>query len=173
MKILVAYYSQTGNTETIAKAISEEAAKSNEAELKKIEEVDAGSLGDYDMVFVGAPIHAGGLSAKAKEFLDALPDSPGFKLAGFVTHASDAYSRENYEKGIKAFDEIGSQKSIACLGCYDCQGRLAEAIRPMVQKARKVSDDEWAKIMEETDKHPSAEDKQKAMEFARETLSKT
>ena len=36
MKVLVTYYSETGNTEKIARAIYEEASKEHEVNLKKI-----------------------------------------------------------------------------------------------------------------------------------------
>ena len=38
MNVLVTYFSQSGNTEKIAKAIYEEAAQNNTADLKKLEE---------------------------------------------------------------------------------------------------------------------------------------
>jgi len=40
MKVLVAYYSMSGNTEKLAKAIHDEASKSHESYLKKVDEVD-------------------------------------------------------------------------------------------------------------------------------------
>ncbi|MEW6186649.1 MAG: flavodoxin domain-containing protein [Thermodesulfobacteriota bacterium] len=39
MKILITYLSQTGNTEKIAKAISEEASPALEAEIKKLAKI--------------------------------------------------------------------------------------------------------------------------------------
>ena len=172
MKVLVTYSSQTGNTEQIAKAVHQEASQSHEAELSKIDEVNATSLNKYDLIFVGSPIHAGGLTTAANEFLGLLPEASKLSLAGFVTHAAPAYNRESFEKGIMSLEKISQDKGITFLGCYNCQGRLAPAIQPMVQQARKVPDDEWAKIMEETDKHPDAEDELKAKEFARQVLSK-
>lgn len=172
MKILVTYLSMTGNTEKLANAICEEASGSNDADLKKIDDVSADGLGDYDVVFVGSPIHAGGLAGPAKGFLDGLSDGAGFKLAGFTTHSSDAYSKENFEKGLAMFEKIAGNKGITYLGCFDCQGKLADAIRPMVQQAGKISDEEFAKVMEETDKHPDVEDLQNAKNFAKEVLSK-
>ncbi|MCK4434827.1 flavodoxin domain-containing protein, partial [Candidatus Bathyarchaeota archaeon] len=44
MKVLVTYYSETGNTEKIARAIYEEVSKEHEAYLKKINEVTADAL---------------------------------------------------------------------------------------------------------------------------------
>jgi flavodoxin len=166
MKVLITYFSQTGNTEKVAKAVLEELSKDHDVEMKKLEETDASALSDYQAVFIGTPIHAGGLAGPTKEFLAKLPDNAGFVLAGLVTHASSAYEKENFEKGLKEFETVSREKGIACKGCFDCQGKLMEGLRPMVQKARGVADDEWAKIMAETDKHPDEQDLKNAREFA-------
>jgi flavodoxin len=133
MKILVVYFSQTGNTEQIARVVQQELAGDHQVDLEKIEEIGAAGLAGYELVFLATPIHAGGLSGPVKELLEDLPSSPGFALAGLVTHASDVYSRENYEKGLESLASTAGEKGIRYLGCFDCQGRLATAIQPMVQ----------------------------------------
>jgi hypothetical protein len=141
--------------------------------MKRIEETKAGDVKFYDLVFLGSPIHAGGLAAAASDFLDAMPDSTGFKLAGFVTHASDAYeSKEGYERGIDTFSNVTRAKGIAYLGCFDCRGRLDPTIGPMVQQTKKLPDDEWAKMMEVLDKHPDENDERAAADFAGEVVSR-
>jgi len=172
MKILIAYFSQTGNTEQIARAVQQELSGDHQVDLGKIEEIDAAGLSGYELVFVGTPIHAGGLSGPVKAWLENLPSSPALALAGMVTHASDVYSKENYEKGLGSLASIAEGKRLRYLGCFDCQGRLAPAIQPMVQKSQGHSDEEWAKRMAETDKHPDAEDEKSAREFAREVMAK-
>ena len=171
MKGLVTYFSQTGNTEQIAKAICEEAA-AHEADLKKVEEIAAGDLAAYDLVFVGSPIHGNGLAAPVGELMEALPEGSSFKLAGFVTHASSTYERDGFDKGMQSLEDISTSKNITYLGAFDCEGRMAPMLQPMVQEARGVSDEEWAERMAELDKHPGADDEQKAKEFAKEILSK-
>ena len=172
MKILIAYFSQTGNTEQIANAIHQEVAGSHEADLKTIEEIKADALGGYDLVFVGSPIHGNGLAAPVRELMEALPEGSTFKLAGFVTHASFAYEKEGFEAGMQSFNDISKEKGLAFLGAFDCEGRMSPMLQPMVQEARGVSDEEWAERMAKLDQHPSAEDEQKAKEFARETIAK-
>ena len=172
MKILITFFSPTGNTEQIARAVHEELSGDHQVKLEKIEGIDAAGLTGYDLVFVGTPIHAGGLSGPVKALLENLPSSPGFALAGLVTHASDLYSKENYEKGLESLASIAEGKGIRYLGCFDCQGRLAPAIQPMVQEAQGLSNEEWVKRMAETDKHPDAEDENDAREFSREIVAK-
>jgi len=172
MKILIACFSQTGNTMQIAEAIHQEISQSNEVDLVKVEEINADKMGGYDLVFIGSPIHAGGLAGPVKELLDALPENPSFKLAAFITHASFAYQPEGFEKGMKALDEISTSKNITYLGSYDCQGKLAAELQPIVKESQEVSDEEWAKRMAEADQHPDTDDKHKAKEFARDVVVK-
>ena len=173
MKVLITYTSNTGNTEKIAEAILKGVEAAHDVEIKRIEDMKAEDTAAYDIVFLGSPIHAGGLSATAMEFLNAMPDSPGFRLAGFVTHASDAYeSVEGYERGINALSDVTKAKGIEYLGCFDCRGRLDPSIRPMVQQAKKVSDEEWAEDMRVLDQHPNEEDERAAADFAKKVVSK-
>jgi flavodoxin len=91
MKVLVAYFSQSGNTEKIAKAIWEEASQANAADLKKLEDVKAEDFAGYDFIFIGSPLHAANLAAPVKEFLVNLKAGSGQKMAGFITHFAPAY----------------------------------------------------------------------------------
>ena len=169
MKVLVIYFSQTGNTEQIAKAIHQE-AQFNDAVLLKPEETNVSSVSDYDLVFLGTPIHAGWISANAKEFLESFSGS--LKLAGFVTHASPAFEKTSIEVGLKTLDEITKEKGIKYLGCFDCQGRLIPELHDIVKLSRGLSDEEWSERMAQSDPHPNSEDEGNAKAFAKDVLSK-
>jgi flavorubredoxin len=54
-KILIFYYSQTGNTEKMANAIAEGAKSAGNVEVELNYYVDAGELAKFDAVLVGAP----------------------------------------------------------------------------------------------------------------------
>lgn len=170
MKVLTVYHSVSGNTEKIAKAIHQEASKDHDSYLKKIEEVDQERLNWHDVVFVGSPCHGSDLAAPVKKFLSSLPESPKFRLALFLTHSSP--DRPDFENCFKSFQASAKEKNIIFLGNYDCQGRLAPEIQPYVKEARKVSDAEWARMMEITEQCPNAADIDKAAQFAREILSR-
>ena len=171
MKVLVAYFTQTGNTEKIAKAIQEEASKTHEVHLKKIEEIKPEICSDYDVVFLGSPIFARNLPAPVSNFGCSLPKSPNFRFAGFVTHFSPAYSKEDFESGMNSFGAVSKDKGIDYRGCFECQGVLAEPLHAMVKKSKKLSDEEFEAMMAEGAKHPSPEDMEKAKEFARNVLA--
>ncbi|MHA1362366.1 MAG: flavodoxin family protein [Candidatus Freyarchaeota archaeon] len=150
MKILVTYFTLTGNTEKIAKAIYDEVSKEHEADLKKIDEVNPDTFNGYDLVFVGTPAHAGDLAGPVKEVMSKLPSS----------------------SVRAAFENVVKEKGIEYLGTYNCMGKPDPNVAKMVKEARKMPDDEFNKYMEEAKKHPSPEDEQKAKEFAKEVLSK-
>jgi flavodoxin len=170
MKVLVAYYSMSGNTEKLAKAIHDEASKNHESHLKKVDEVEPKWLNQHEVLFVGSPTHAGELSAAVKKFMTELPKSPKFKVAAFITHASP--ERAEYEKCFTAFEAFAKEQRFTLLGCCDCQARLAPEIQPYVKEARKASDAEFAELMKSLDKRPNATDLRNARKFAREILSK-
>jgi len=132
--------------------------------------VNPGSLNEHDLVFVGSPCHGGDLAAPVKEFLGNLPRSPGFKVAGFVTHSSD--NRGDFEKCFQSLENASKDSGLTFQGCYDCQGSLSPEIQPFVKQAQNVPDDEWEEMMKKIGERPTAEDEQKAKDFAREVLSK-
>jgi flavorubredoxin len=70
MKIAVIYDSKTGNTEKMAKAIAEGAAKVAEVEVKKIGEAfPLTMLADVDGVLFGSPVYYADISNGMKDFL--------------------------------------------------------------------------------------------------------
>ena len=171
MKILITYFSQTGNTEKIAEAIGEVAAQGNETEIKKMEELEAGSLTGYDFIFIGSPLHASNLAGPVKKFLEGLQSGAGQKLAGFITHFAPAYPDQAMDGFVEPIKAACTEKGIEYKGCFDCQGALTESLHEMVQKSQNFSDEEWAGILEAMAGHPDAGDEDKAKNFAKEVLS--
>ncbi len=72
VRILVAYYSETGNTEKMAQAVRDGAASvpGVEVTLQKTTEVKDASIPGFDGIVVGTPVHWSNLSAESKRFLD-------------------------------------------------------------------------------------------------------
>lgn len=70
-KVLVVYYSRSGNTEKMAKLIAEGVSKKGiNVDLKKVEEVNIDSLPDYDGYIIGSPNYFGTMAAEVKKFID-------------------------------------------------------------------------------------------------------
>lgn len=116
-KTLVAYYSRTGNTSTLAEKI----ATATGADTFKIETIDANhypadytettkiaqneinndavvainaapDLSEYDTIFIGTPVWWGTMSIPVKSFLRE-NDMSGKTIAPFVTHGGGGASR--------------------------------------------------------------------------------
>jgi len=180
MKILVVYYSQTGNTEKVARVISEEVSKNHEVHLKKTNEITADSLNNYDLVFLGSPCHDSDLATPAKRLLNAIPNSPKFKLAGFFTHATYTSGESQSQnvlfnrwasRCITSFHEVSKEKQIAFKGYFNCQGAPSPPIKEFIRREIVTSPDAWEEYITEVTKHPTSEDLQKAKKFARKILS--
>ncbi len=177
MRVLVVYYSETKNTEKVAKAIYDEVSKEHEAFLKKTDEINAASLNDYDLVFLGSACHSGDLAPPAKTLLRAMPESPKFKLAGFFTHAcpTQEYSSGSFSRWasrcVTSFEEVSKEKKIDFRGYYSCKGAPSPPIQEFMRRAAFGSADTANEYIEDTLKHPNSEDLCKAEEFTREVIS--
>jgi flavodoxin I len=180
MKVLVAYYSETGNTGKIAKAIYEEALRKHEAQLKRVKDISAENFNNYDLVFLGSACHSADLAAPVKKLLKGLPESPKFKLAGFFTHS--VWTPEQNEHGqavfdkwaskcIDSFESISKEKRIDFKGYYHCQGSPNLRIQMFIHIAIIRSRKEWRAFIQEARKHPTQEDLEKASDFARKIMS--
>ncbi len=71
-RILVAYHSQTGNTEKLAQAVRQGAASVSgvQVTLKKTTDVKDDEIVSFDGFLVGTPVQWSNLSAETKVFLD-------------------------------------------------------------------------------------------------------
>ena len=171
MKVLVTFFSQTGNTEKIGKAIFEAASQTADAELQKLEAVSPDALAGYDVVFIGSPIHAAGIAKEVNDFLGELPESSALKLAGFITHAGPAYPQQELSQMTQPFSEACGKKGIGYKGCFNCQGYLADFMHEAVQKMQNVDDDTWAEKVKQMTGHPDDDDLAKARDFVQSVLS--
>src|SRR3954452_22379549 len=71
-RILIAYHSETGNTEKMAQAVQKGAASVGGVAvvLKKAMDVKDGEIAQYDGIVFGAPVHWGSAASDGKRFLD-------------------------------------------------------------------------------------------------------
>src|SRR4030067_1725856 len=89
-KILVLYYSRTGNTEKMANAVAEGAKSNSDIEVELTYHVDAESLGSYDAIIVGSPTYHHAVPIDFKNlFEDAAVK--GISLKGKVGAAFGSY----------------------------------------------------------------------------------
>lgn len=82
MKGLVVYYSATGNTKKVARAIHKGMSQVIEADLASLKEISPERTGDYDLIGIGSPIWYFRETANVRLFMYRMPPLEG-KL-GFV-----------------------------------------------------------------------------------------
>ena len=71
MKVLVAYYSRTGNTESMAEIIAQSIKEEGvEVDLVKVEKLRPQDLLKYDGIIFGSPVYYGDMASSIKKLLD-------------------------------------------------------------------------------------------------------
>ncbi len=163
MKVLVAYMSQTGNTQKVAEAIFDEIT--TDKEIKTLD--DVASLDEYDLAFVGFPIHAFGPAEPAKKFL--LNRCAGKTVAVFITHAA-LEDGEGTRAWVNAGLECAAQAEV--LGSFHCQGELSAEIAEFLIKSDDPNLQAFGKQRDSTLGQPDASRLEKARQFAREIMAK-
>jgi flavodoxin len=163
MRTLVVYYSQTGNTKKVADAIFAELPR--DKEIKKLEEVT--SLDDYDLIFVGFPIHSHGPAPKAKEFLEK--QAEGRAMALFITHASPE-SATDVSHMIQRC--VNAAAGAQLLGVFNCQGELARDVMDRLLESKHPEMRMFGEQGNFTRGQPDAARLARAAAFADEILAK-
>ncbi len=83
-KVLICYYSRTGNTESMAEKIAEVIKEEKlGVDVKKIENTHVDSLLKYDCILIGSPTYYGSMAWPVKKLLDESIKFHG-KLSGKV-----------------------------------------------------------------------------------------
>ena len=125
MKVLIAFYTKTGNTEAISNAIKEALKANCEVDMLKIEMVKEYSgfmphlnpriffnailnmkprikstedMSPYDVIFVGTPNWFGRTAPPVNTFIDEMTNANGKRAIGFV---SSGLGRESYVDDLK------------------------------------------------------------------------
>ena len=83
-KVLVVYYSRTGNTKKMAELITEGVQQTGvDVDLKKIADVNVDDLVGYDAVVMGSPTYYGGPAHQIRKLIDESVKFHG-RLAGKI-----------------------------------------------------------------------------------------
>ena len=172
MKILVTYYSDTGNTEKIAVAINNGLAD-QEVDLIPVKEVDPSSLNSYDLVFLGSGIYGFNVNRKVTNLIKKSEKLPS-KFAYFYTHES----KKPWPDAFKSVNKILGNFDCQILGEFDCCGEnLVSKAEEQRQAFLSRLTPEKRKEAEETylnnvKGHPDDTDCERARNFAISILKK-
>jgi len=70
-KVLIIYYSESGNTKKMAEYIAEGVEKKNvEIEVKSVSEAEVDELPNVNGIIIGSPTYYGSMAAEIKKFID-------------------------------------------------------------------------------------------------------
>ena len=172
MKILVTYYSGTGNTEKIANAIKE-SIEGHEVDLLPVKKVDPDILSSYELVFLGSGTYAFNVNRKITSLVKKAPHLPP-KFAYFYTHES----LTPWPKAFNSINHLILKQNCEVLGEFDCCG---ENLVPKAQEQReamysRLSPEERKEAEEIYIKyvkgHPNKEDLENAKKFAQSVIEK-
>jgi len=160
MNVLVAYYSETGNTRKVAEAIFA-GIETVHKKLLPIEEVE--DFAAADLIFCGFPVIHHGLPEKITAFMKRIPD--GGKIALFATHGS----MRGGEKAVTAFfAALSLCRNQKVLGTFGCQGQVkSQLIETLMEKPQHRA---WALESQGAHGHPDAADLEDAKAFAAQML---
>jgi flavodoxin len=155
--------SLSGNTKKIADAIYAEIQE--EKAIKKLE--DVASLDEFDLAFVGLPMHGFGVPEDAVPFLEN--QCQGKKIAFFVTHAAPE-SLEELQPWLAKFEEAAAGAEL--LGMFNCQGELAPYVAEALLKSDNPRYQAYGKAADTTLGQPNTARVKRARAFARDIMSK-
>ena len=162
MKTLVTYYSESGNTEKLAEAIYE-GLEATENEIAQINEEK--NFEDYDVIFVGFPVHGSSVPSKTEKCIKRIPE--GKMLALFGTHGS----LRGGPLSISAFYyAITLARKANIIGTFSCRGEVkASLLEGLMNKAEYKF---WALEAQSAAGHPDEADFEDAKQFAKHMLVK-
>ena len=155
-KILVTYISWTGNTKKVADAIFE--ALEGDKRIKTFDE--AQNLDEYELIFIGFPVHSHSVPFKTEELIKRIP--PGKKIALFSTHGSLTGSRLSREALEHASILASSSKM---LGTFACRGKVS--LQAMEALSKSPEHKAWVEMAATAQTHPDEYDLEDARSFAK------
>jgi flavodoxin len=160
MKVLVTYYTKTGNTKKVAQAIYE--AIRSDKELAPIDTVK--NLHEYDIIFCGFPVQAHSVPLPVENFIKIIP--VGKKIALFTTHGS----LSGGQLAVTAIEHAVSLASqLKVIGTFACRGKVnPEILEALLDKPEHRT---WAETARSADSHPNESDLEDARQFAKTVTS--
>jgi hypothetical protein len=163
MKVLVTYLSKTGNTKKIAEAMFEEI--NDEKEIKPIDEVE--TFEDYDVTFLGLPIHQMGPDKKEFKLMEQ-HCIDGRNIVLFITHAAPEDSPD-LPPMLNKFRYACRHANIVDM--FDCRGELAKSVKRIMSLMPNAQLRNWART-DNSQGQPDQGRIDRARVFARNVMAK-
>lgn len=159
MKTAVVYYSETGSTKKVADVIADELPGGVVAKPM----AEAPDLSEFDLVFVGFPLHSFGPVDPAVEYLGSA--CAGKNVALFVMHSAP----EGYPDLESWLNKCRSAAARAHLvDLFECQGELPAAVKAYMLGSGSPALEDWARN-DNSQGQPDEAHLERARRFARKT----
>ena len=155
---LVTYFTQTGNTKKVAEAIYE--SIEGDKQIMPISDIQKEGIEDYDLIFIGFPVHSHGVPFAMESFIKKIP--PDKKIAFFSTHGSLTGGRLSRE-AIEHATVLASRTRL--LGTFSCRGKVSLSALEILNKSPEHS--AWADMAASAGTHPDEDDLKEAASFAK------
>ncbi|MFX0010196.1 MAG: flavodoxin family protein [Candidatus Hermodarchaeota archaeon] len=165
MKILITYFSNTGNTEKVAKSMKE-GLTDYDVDLLPVIEVDPTTLSSYNIVFIGSGVYASRIDKSVLNLIKkAAPHLPT-KLVYFCTHAS----LNMYQDAFNKVNTLIQDYNCEIVGEFDCVGENLgipeETQLAMLEKLPDEQKEKALKIRDENRGRPNETDLNNAKNYA-------
>ncbi len=163
MKVLVTYYSETGNTEKAAHAVKKGLGDISADTLPL---ADVKGIEGYDLIFCGFCVQAHSVPAKMERFIKSLPE--GTPVAFFATHGS----LKGGPLAVTAFyHALGCIPHGKVLGTFGCRGTVKMSLLDALSK--KPEHAGWVQEARSAAGHPDDGDLSDAATWAGQMLVKS
>ena len=170
MKILITYFSNTGNTKKVANSLKE-GLEGEDVDLVPINDVIPSSLKDYDLIFLGSGIYASRVNKSLSELISATDELPS-KFVFFCTHAS----LNSYQDGFKIVKRKLGKTNSEIIDIFDCMGDnlgIPEATqRAMLERLPPDQKKQAEEHQKRLKGRPSPADLERAKNFAKTLIKK-
>ncbi|GAH12178.1 unnamed protein product [marine sediment metagenome] len=165
MKVLITYFSNTGNTEKIAKSMKD-VLVDYDVDLIHAKDVDPTTLSSYDIVFLGSGVYASRIDKSILTMIKkAVPDLPT-KFAYFCTHAS----LKLFQEPFKRITGVIKKHNCEIIGEFDCVGEnLGIPLDTQLAMIENLPEDQREKAKKDREKikgRPNEMDLENAKKFA-------
>ena len=165
LKILITFFSNTGNTEKVANSLKD-GLTDHDVDMIPVKDVEPRTLNSYDIVFLGSGVYASRIDKSVLTMIkNAVPDLPA-KLAYFCTHMS----LNLYQKPFKRINNIVKEHDCEIIGKFDCVGEnLGIPLETQLGMLDKLPEDQREKAIKDMEKmkgRPNEMDLENAKNFA-------
>jgi flavodoxin len=173
MKILIAYHSNTKNTEKVANAIKEVfEEEGKEVTMLPAKDVDPSGLNSYDFIILGSGIYSRTIGRSIKALMKKATGLPP-QIACFQTYQNETWYPKAFTKAIGKTLEKYNSTIIDEFGCWGYN--LGMTDEQMAQLASSFPPEEKKRMENQrkiTRGHPNEEDCENAKIFAKDLLKK-